>query len=369
MLFASFSFSLILQAYKLYFYFIIFIILSGLESDSGFGQCKSLVSLNIEKNRVTAKGARLAMEHLPNLQIFKCPFTLHVAAQMFKEGGFTSKADSSQRPPGTRIRQLRLMDLRYDGHESVPYKKGDLEAAIKLCPSVVQVEIAWDDTFSDEELKPLLKLKNLQHLCLVGTNSLSFEGGLLPILEKLVPSTLEKLELSFFPDVDVSAIAQHCSNLRFLALGHNYQYLTPTRPLKPADNRLQRLERLEIDEQDYESAPPPTAADLLILLSSPALVTIVFYRLNHDSCDQVMEEAAHLYGFPNLRELRIEYCRDTFTERSIECLLTLDNPLEKICFFGGWMDNAPKEQFLLEKWEREAKKNNWDLAITIKECL
>ena len=306
------------------------------------------------------------MEHLPKLQFFKCKFTLHVAAQMFKDGPISvnGSRDQSQQLPGNEIRQLRLMDLRYDGFDSVFYKKGDLEAAIKLCPSVVHVEIDWDDAFSDEDLQFLLNLKNLRHLSLVGTDSLSFEGGLLPILEKFGPSTLEKLDLSFFPDVDISAIAQHCANLRSLALVGNYWYLTPTRPLKPADNRLRSLERLEIvqDHAEDDDGPPPTAADLLILLSSPALVYLNFHQIESDF-DQVMEDAALLYGFPNLRELCIEYCYKTFTERSIECLLTLDNPLEKISFMAGWMKKPKKK--LLKKWKREAKKNNWNLAITI----
>ena len=99
------------------------------------------------------------MEHLPKLQFFKCKFTLKVAAQMFKEC-----QDPSQQLAETGIRQLRLMDLRFEGG-LVKYKKGDLEAAIKLCPSVVHVKIdAAGEAITDEELKPLLNLKNLHHI-------------------------------------------------------------------------------------------------------------------------------------------------------------------------------------------------------------
>ena len=332
-----------------------------MECDQDFGQCKSLVILDIKDTNVPPRGARLAMEHLPTLQIFKCPFTLQVAAQIFRE--FQSK--------NTEVRQLPLMDLRCGSERIRPYKKGDLEAAIALCPSVVHVKIRfeWNNPFTDKELKYLLNLKNLQHLFLEGnpTTDISFEGGILPILEKFGPSTLEKLQLYDLPDVDVSAIAQHCANLRFLTLECNFRYLTPSRPLKPTDNRLRSLECLKVrqsdDDENSISKPPPTIADLLILLSSPALTTLHFdvFECDFPLLDEVMEEASRLYGFPNLQELCVGYCQKAFTERSIELLLTLDNPLEEIYFFDGlW--TRPKEQ-LLKKWKSEAKKNNWNLSI------
>ena len=197
--------------------------ISGLESDQGFGQCKSLISLDIEDAKVTAKGARLAMEHLHKMQFFNCPFTIHVAAQMFKDW-----RTSSQMLTETGIRQLALMNLHHHGNEDIPYQKGDLEAAIKLCPSVVRVKIARDDTFADEELKSLLNLKNLHHISIVGTDRVTFKGGLLPILEKFGPSTLEKLHVRFFPEVDVSAIAKYCSNLRSLTLVNIDRFITPS---------------------------------------------------------------------------------------------------------------------------------------------
>ena len=278
---------------------------------------------------------------------------------MFREGSTSvnGSPDQSQQLPENEIYQLRLIDLHYGGSMDIPYKKGDLEDAIKLCPSVASVKISWDDTFSDEDLKPLCKLKNLRHLYLLSTERLTFKG-LLPILQKFGPSTLEKLQLKWLPEVDISAIAQHCSNLRSLTLDCNFRYLSPTRPLKPAHNRLRSLERLEVVQCDEENTPP--AADLFILLSSPALASLNFYQIE-SAFDQVMEEVARLYRFPNLRELQFTNCGKTSTERSIECLLKLDNPLEKILFRGGWR-TKPKKQ-LLKKWEREVKKNNWNLSI------
>ena len=335
--------------------------ISGLESDQGFGQCKSLISLDIEDAKVTAKGARLAMEHLHKMQFFNCPFTIHVAAQMFKDW-----RTSSQMLTETGIRQLALMNLHHHGNEDIPYQKGDLEAAIKLCPSVVRVKIARDDTFADEELKSLLNLKNLQQLSLKGTGSVTFENGLLPILRKFGPSKLEKLELQYFPEVNVSAFAQHCANLQSLTLWNIERFISPSRQLKPQDNRLGSLKFLDMmqnnDNEEGEEVhvrQQPPASDILILFSSPALVALLLQAFD-GLTDQTMEEAARLYGFPKLQELNMLYC-DGITERSIACLLTLDNPLKNICvnFMGP---NREKEW---KRFESQAKMNNLDLLIEL----
>ena len=268
---------------------------------------------------------------------------------MFKDGWRTSVKGGN--------RQLALMDLRIIN--SIPYEEGDLEAAIALCPSVVHVEIEtyWgQNTWTDEELKPLLNLKNLRHLCLEWADRVTFEGGLLPILRKFGPSTLDKLELKRLPEVDVSAIAKYCSNLRSRTLESIKRFIAPSRPLKPQDNRLQRLEHLDMTQS--KQFQPYTTADMLILLSSPALVTLDLYRVGGLS-DQVMEEATRLYRFPNLRELRISCC-DGNTERSIDCFLSLDNPLQKIELC---LKNDGRNDEILEKWESQIKTNNWDLSI------
>ena len=100
----------------------------------------------------------------------------------------------------------------------------------------------------------------------------------------------------------------------------------------------------------------------MILLSSPALVTLNFYLFD-GLTDQVIEKASLLYGFPNLRQLLIEYC-DGITDKSIDCLLTLENPLEKIYVCTGGVTEVSEEE-KLANWESKIKKNNWNLSMTI----
>ena len=67
----------------------------------------------------------------------------------------------------------------------------------------------------------------------------------------------------------------------------------------------------------------------------------------------MVEEAARLYGFPNLQELYIKHC-DGITEKSIDCLLTLDNPLKKVSIYTEGVNGEDQ----LKKWENMAEKNN-----------
>ena len=207
-------------------------------------------------------------------------------------------------------------------------------------------------------------MKNLRHLSLKCHHGVwSFEGGLLPILQKFGPSTLEKLELDGFPEVDVSAIAKYCPSLRSLSLINMDRFITPSQQLKPPDNRLQRLEHLKIAQCDDDNfiVQQFTTADLLILLSSPALVSLEFGNFEGRLSDQVIEKAALLYGFPNLQELTMEMWGE-LTPKLIDFLLTLDNPLKKIVL--RQIDRGAESENLA-KWEGLAKKNNWDLSITI----
>ena len=77
--------------------------------------------------------------------------------------------------------------------------------------------------------------------------------------------------------------------------------------------------------------------------------------------DQVIEKAALLHGFPNLQDWHTEV--NSITERSVDCLLTLNNPLKKIRI-ASYNLNEDEEE-LKNKWNNMVKKNNWNLSIVI----
>ena len=147
----------------------------------------------------------------------------------------------------------------------MPYTRSELAAAIQICPFLVRVEIFNDPGFVNDELKVLLGLKQLQCLILEHV-SVSFDGGLLPILQKFGPNSLEKLGLDSVNDVDVAAIVKHCPNLRSLLLSGIDRYIQSSHSLQPPQYQLLKLEKLSLKHDGSMTINAPTLADLSILL-------------------------------------------------------------------------------------------------------
>ena len=184
------------------------------------GHCKSLISLDIRFTNVTTSGILLVLKHLPKLEIFKCNDNVAALAQMFQ-------ARNGPQPGEMAVNTFRFPSL-YCNYEFCgvpmtlppPYESGRLASAIQLCPFVVHVDIGLEKTpspptFSDKDLRALLHLKNLRHLSIERVTGITtFKRGLLPILQKFGPTSLESLRLKWFDKVNVGAVVQHCQKLR-----------------------------------------------------------------------------------------------------------------------------------------------------------
>ena len=172
---------------------------------------------------------------------------------------------SSQHFDGTGQHHLPLTDLHCKWNDNqLPYARGELAAAIHLCPFVTHVEIHYEDKLKEEDLKALLHLKNLRDFNL-GSLIISFDDGILPILRKFGANSLERLKLNDVTEVNVGAIVQHCSNLRSLSLRGIDRYI-PSSPPSQSGPQLSLLENLRVDACEVELRSPPTSNDLAVLL-------------------------------------------------------------------------------------------------------
>ena len=287
--------------------------------------------------------------------MFKCDDSVTALAQMFPK----------QVSPNDDNNSFGLMDLHYR-HELSPYKSGRLASAIKLCASVVHVDISLSrgDRFTDRDLKALLHLDQLRHLIIsqpLKKALISFAGGLLPVLEHFGPKSLESLQLEYFPDVNVVAIADHCQKLRSLSLVDVDLFGSPVANFNSVHrHQLPCLKELIIMHMEWDpEEASSTSADLsFLLLSSPELITLKFNSLDEVD-DQVFERPALHHGFPRLEKLTISWC-DNVTERAIDLLLTLKSPLK--------MMELDSCQLLTEAhcevWRKQIHDNNWDTSIS-----
>ena len=250
-----------------------------------------------------------------------------------------------------------------------PYEKGDLQAAIQMCPFLVDLTIidslgshdTEDQSIFDLDLAALIEfeLPHLRHLTFKFLLYTSFSRVILPILQKFGPS-LESLHLECLQEIQVGEIIRCCPNLRSLALiacrciPSNFSGST----------RLEHLKHLRMCamENFYPNADTPrvlshSAVDLIVLLSNESLVTIAFFNVVA-FVDQVFEKAALLHGFPNLQEIKLELC-GSFTKNTINRLLALKNPLKKVTI--GNCERIHDQH--IEVWRRMAILNNWDLEV------
>ena len=323
------------------------------------GHCKSLTSLNVSRTFVTTIGIRLAIDFLPKLKFLKCIESLPVVAQIYQTGTASfSQLDDGSFQQSSQIRRLNLTDLHCLWQEnSSTYLSGGLVSALKLCPFLDHLEFSKIPNITDQDLEALLNMKNLRQLTLRGLN-ISFDGGVVPILQKWGPKSLEILTLSWLDEIDVTAIVQHCLSLRTLILKETKQYRTPSITSR-SENQLRYLEYLQVYRVQRTRRPPQPSLELsLQLLLSPSLFSVHFGGLE-DLTDQWIERAAVLHEFPNLKELHLRNC-NAVTKRSIDALLALNNPLRKMIFLNcAHLSSSSR----ISEWREMARKKNWELVV------
>jgi hypothetical protein len=239
-----------------------------------------------------------------------------------------------------------------------------LAFVLSLCPSVIRVEIYSYEGLTDSDLLDLLSLKNLRNFKMSGfpsNGNVTFGGGVTPILKAFGNSSLKELSLSKLSDVNILVITQLCPNLHSLDLIDNLNYFTAklveewvkTEPTEP--QVLKQLEKLRL----FGSGIP--REHLILLLSSPLLVEILIGRCSTLN-DDILQKVARIQKFNNLEKLVVMLC-DNVTEKGIDIFMNTQNPLKDILI--DRCDEISKSN--VECWERQAKKNNWQLLIVYHE--
>ena len=341
-----------------------FYVISELNCISENGGCKSIVQLNVIGTAMTKLGARLAIQHLPKLAVFKCHFSLEVIARMFEvSDGHNSL---TQLPPNgsSTVRRLPLTSLYFQSSRGLSYVAGFLTTAVRFSPFIVHVEIMDVSRILDQDIRALLELQQLRHLLLESIDDLSFDCGLLPILRKFGSSSLEHLELVYIEEIDLAAIVEHCSNLRSLMLINNTCIQSSLQSWKLAhQNQLLSLQSLCIrhgfaDQDEESKIGALSKTDLSgLLLSSPSLVSLKAVYLDAMT-DQLIESAAVHHGFSKLKCVEFNGCKN-LTRHAIDTLISLDSPIEEIAF--SYNRNLTERD--KNRWEKIVFKKNWNLSF------
>jgi hypothetical protein len=321
------------------------------------GLHKSLLKLGSYGTEITIAGIQLGLETFRSLKVWDMA-TVQILAEIHKE-------DFLNRP--SEIPKYSLMNLEIaspeDTFEDVVYIPKSFGLVLSLCPFVIDVEInIVPIDITDSDFLSLLSLKKLRKLKLVGdyeNSSVTFHGGVTPILKAFGNSSLKALSLSYLPDVNILVIAQLCPNLHSLDLFENLSYSNKKLNeewFKIEPQVLKQLEKLRLSSEDEPSITIPRK-HFILLLSGPSLVKIYiesFCSLN----DGVLQEVVRVQNFDRLENLTVLKCHNV-TEKGIDIFMNAQNPLKKIVLHE--CRKLTKKNF--EHWEKQAKMNNWQILI------
>jgi hypothetical protein len=316
----------------------------------GLGLPKSLLKLGSILTSITHAGIQIILENFHSLQVWQ-EATVQNLTEIHKEVFLNQKLE---------FPKYSLICLEISPFAS--YIPKALGFVLSLCPSVIQVEINSYEGLTDSDLLDLLSLKNLRNFKMSGdypsNGNVTFGGGVTPILKAFGNSSLKELSLSKLSDVNILVITQLCPNLHSLVLSNCLSHSTAKLVkewVKTEPEVLKQLEKLRL----YGSGIP--REHLILLLSSPLLVLMHFIGCTTLN-DDVLLKVAGIQTFSNLEKLVVDSCHNV-TEKGIDIFMNAQNPLKKIALYR--CDEISKSN--VECWERQAKKNNWQLLIVYDE--
>ena len=186
------------------------------------GQCKLIHTLLMFGTNVTKKGAKVAIENLPELKKFDFSCCVQILAELRREN--LERGDFKT----YKITEFHCTKFKDDSGNRVPYESGSLRLASNICPSVNVIHIKLQIGLTDVELRGLLELEKLRELKISGDEDspqacqITFDGGVIPLL-KAFGSSLVKLQLCRLTIcVNIRAIAAYCPHLKDLILDNKY---------------------------------------------------------------------------------------------------------------------------------------------------
>lgn len=310
---------------------------------------KTLEKLRVACTSVTSKGAKMAVQHLPALQVLEHEYFFEALI----ESG--QSALDQHLPHIFNISYLFILP-------AISYKSGNLGLVASLCPFLIGVIVCVRERLAD--LFCLTTLKNLRSLKILKHPSskrdeISFDMGIAPVLEAM-GNSLNVLDLSFFSFVDIWTVIKFCPDLICLTFTCHESLSTLSDEeiihLRKGKNRS-IFKELKVLRCGYN-----LSSDLLFyLLSSPALEDVCISYCDALT-DDFLRETFKFLPFQNLRELKLTHCV-WVTKQGLDALMVDNNriSLVNINFCGKLLLTDLCDLYF------QARHKNWKLHLHFKD--
>jgi hypothetical protein len=326
------------------------------------GLCKTLRQLNTLHTNITREGIQLVLRHIPTLTILDSHHTFDVLIEL-------AKMAIEIKRPGifNGFFSPSILHTPYK-----PYKCGSLQQALSSCHSISRIVIYATKGLTNRDLLSLKQIKMLRALeiwscpCvgLLRNTKITFSGGVAPLL-KVTGRSLVVLNIMCLNLVQVSTIAEFCSNLKSLTISNHCGRVTEL-PASERDNfqieRNRNKQSIFKELKYFFSSYDVPSYVLLFLLSSPALEDARIYDCDTLTND-VLQKAAKLNNFLNLRSLELTRC-NAVSKDGIDVLMTDSNSLKLLDLFS--CENVTEENVL--DWNKQGFQKNWNLTVQFNLC-
>ncbi len=315
---------------------------------------KTLQELLVTCPVVTKKGIIMALQNCPALRVVENDHIFD---------GLVEVAQQSAELAHTNFARLLLCPVG-------EYSSGQLGLVVRYCPSLFSVTISVKEGLTDIDLFCLTSLKNLQILKFPcsgeedeeydedeeDNDEITFDLGLVPVL-KVIGSSLQVLDLSYFEIVDIWTLVKFCPNLISLTFDNQCHSLSAL-----SENEIIQL-RNEKGQVYFRHLKDLVCGfnlshDILFDLLSCPLLESVYIEYGDALTDDLLQQVMANGFLKNLKLLSLESC-DLVTKEGLDPLVINDNHLEQINFL--FCEKITKQNFW--DWLNFARRKNWKLRL------
>lgn len=275
--------------------------------DPSYVKCKKLYKLDISNTGVTCRGAQVAIENIKHLTFLDFPDICEAVCQARKNCDVYTKDDL----PSEQILNLRYLTISQMKQYMTPIPHS-VKVAVLVCPFITEVHFMRGAT--DKCVTLLSELQHL-HVLHIGNSDeefISFEDGILPLLQTRGNSLLD-LSLHEVNKIDLGLIAALCQNLKkFSCLIAGYpvaEFPMHTHPEIIASvnhDVFSKLEQVKLLIHTPENTFP--AQYVKILTVNAVKLRELHFAFVHSLTDTVLDFILNANKFEHLENCYFESC-------------------------------------------------------------